>query len=167
MHESAGPLNIGLSVRFSRCNNVSRDQMFALHIFSRAERVLMYSIFLPATRSTTMTKRKSEEEKATVTAKRRVPFTMPKDVATKAMYEATSTHPNLAVADAYLRNTVLCETHQARRCYEFRLRFATRYGDQCLEIGSYILTQHAFARRKGKGCAASMSCVDMIALNTR
>ncbi len=48
MHESAGPLNIGLSVRFSGCKNVSRDQRFALHIFSRAERVLTYKNFLPA-----------------------------------------------------------------------------------------------------------------------
>ncbi len=81
------------------------------------------------TKSTTMTKRKSEEENAAVSAKRRVPFTMPKDVATNAVYETTSMHPNLAVADANLQNIVMRETHQARRCYECRLRFATRYGD--------------------------------------
>ena len=39
-----------------------------------------------------MTKRKSEEEKAAAKAKRRVPFSAPKDVATRAMYEPASTH---------------------------------------------------------------------------
>ena len=39
-----------------------------------------------------MTKRKSEEEKAAGKAKKRVPFTTPKDAATKAMYEAASTY---------------------------------------------------------------------------
>lgn len=40
-----------------------------------------------------MTKRKSEDEKAAAIAKRRVPFTAAKDVATKALYAEASTHP--------------------------------------------------------------------------
>ena len=42
--------------------------------------------------SATMTKRKSEEEKAAGKSKRRVPFTAAKDAATKALYVIASTH---------------------------------------------------------------------------
>ena len=47
---------------------------------------------LSTTIPATMTKRKSEEEKAAGKSKRRVPFTAAKDAATKALYARASTY---------------------------------------------------------------------------
>ena len=54
-----------------------------------------------------MTKRKSEEDNAATTAKKRIPFTAPKNLATKAMY--VGPHPTLTVfADTDFQNSQHC-----------------------------------------------------------
>lgn len=81
--------------------------------------------------SATMTKRKSEEEKAVGKARKRVPFNVPKDAATSAMYEAASRHRLQPLLVLTFQMTVMRETRHARPCYDYRSRFATKYGQEC------------------------------------